>query len=349
MRNYFIQFKKTKVYQMLLKYILMPFYSIFWHYLLNLLDKILLILYNLFTNRVEYLKFYNNTKILLEDKKNFKYIANEINKSLPKELIENSIEKIKSDSYKVQLKEDFKNEAHAQNPFTIDIFDQLSDECKSKIINFASSDYIIKTAANYLGVFPILARIHLNLNIPTNKKPSASQLWHRDDFGYKNLDFFIAVSEIDKTNGPLKVLKKRDPFKIFLRINNEINSKLTGERGKIKDENFFNIFGKEIDTLSFEGKSGTAIALDSIRNYHKGGFCLEKNRIVLRINFMTNDSTYNLENLSKQRFQWYNLLDEKNKKKFFIKKTFRERNKIFRILRIPQLLFKFYHMISLKI
>ena len=319
MRNNLIQFKKTKVYQILLKYILIPFYSIFWNYFLNLLDKLLLILYNLFTSKVDYLKFYSNTKILLEDKKKFNDIADEINKSLPKELIENSIKKIKSDLYKIQLKNDFKNEAHAQNPFTIDIFDQLSDECKSKIINFATSDYIIKTAANYLGVFPILARIHLNLNIPTNKRPSASQLWHRDDFGYKNLDFFIAVSEIDKLNGPLKVLKKRDPFKIFFRINDEINSKLTGERGKIKDEIFFNIFGKEIDTLSFEGKSGTAIALDSIRNYHKGGFCLEKNRIVLRINFMTNDSTYDIENLSNQRFQWYNLLDEKNKKIFFKK------------------------------
>ena len=60
---------------------------------------------------------------------------------------------------------------------------------------------MLKTAYNYLGVFPILARIYLNLNIPTYKKKSASQLWHRDDFGYKNLDLFMAINEINDENG----------------------------------------------------------------------------------------------------------------------------------------------------
>ena len=61
---------------------------------------------------------------------------------------------------------------------------------RKEIIELASSDLMIKTAVSYLGVYPILRGIYLNLNFPTESEQTASQLWHRDDFGYKNLDFF---------------------------------------------------------------------------------------------------------------------------------------------------------------
>ena len=47
----------------------------------------------------------------------------------------------------------------------------------------------------------------------TNKNASSSQLWHRDDFGFKNLDLFLAITDIDETNGPLITLEKPDPLK----------------------------------------------------------------------------------------------------------------------------------------
>ena len=34
-------------------------------------------------------------------------------------------------------------------------------------------------------------------------------LWHKDLLGFKNLDFFMAISEIDESNGPFIFLKKR--------------------------------------------------------------------------------------------------------------------------------------------
>ena len=33
--------------------------------------------------------------------------------------------------------------------------------------------------------------------------------WHRDDFGYRSMDLFIPITDIDKKNGPLYVVKKK--------------------------------------------------------------------------------------------------------------------------------------------
>ena len=62
--------------------------------------------------------------------------------------------------------------------------------------------------------------------------------------------------------------------------------------------------------------------IDSIRNYHKGGHCKSKHRIVLRINYMTPDSTFDLESKKEEKIEWFNLLNEKEKKRFFCKTTF---------------------------
>ena len=58
--------------------------------------------------------------------------------------------------------------------------------------------------------------------MPTNKNASSSQLWHRDDFGFKNLDLFLAITDIDETNGPLITLEKPDPLKYFTELRRKL-------------------------------------------------------------------------------------------------------------------------------
>ena len=206
---------------------------------------------------------------------------------------------------------------------------------------------MLKTACKYLGVFPMLARIYVNINIPVDSRQTSSQLWHRDDFGYKNLDLFLALNEINDDNGPLTTLKKKDPFNIFYRLKKEIGSDLKGERGKILDKDF-NLYGSDQsqNLVILKGKPGSALFIDSIRNYHKGGFCKSENRIILRINFMTPDSTFPLENINNERAVWKEYIDNKN---FFNTYSLRERNKIFQKFKIPENLFTLYHAVSLKI
>ena len=63
---------------------------------------------------------------------------------------------------------------------------------------------------------------------------------------------------------------------------------------------------------------------------------------------MTPDSTFDLESKNKEKSEWFSLLDDKNKKNFFIKQLFRNRSIFLNKFKIPELLFKFYHMVSIK-
>ena len=168
-------------------------------------------MYKIKTINIKPIKFENNSKKLVKDNEKFIEIANLINQNISEELIESEVRKIKSDEYKKNMKK--KNEAMALNPYISNLFSKLDLNTRKQIIKFATSDLLVKTACNYLGVYPMLARIYVNLNIPVSENARSSQLWHRDDFGYKNLDLFLAINEINDDNGPLSVLKKKDPLK----------------------------------------------------------------------------------------------------------------------------------------
>ena len=63
---------------------------------------------------------------------------------------------------------------------------------------------------------------------------------------------------------------------------------------------------------------------------------------------MTYDSIYDLESNIIEKKQWFELLNEKKKNSFFIKRLIGKRNKFFKYLKIPSYLFKFYHIMSIK-
>jgi len=333
--------KKLEIYFYILKFIFIPIYNFIWIYILNLKDKLVGIIFNLYKINSNFTSLENNTKKVIKNNQYFKEISKEIKNPITSDLIEYYTKKIENNN--LEYKD---NEAQKKNPFLVNLFPFLEKDVKKKIINFAASDYMLKTAYRYLGVFPILSRIYLNLNIPTGKEQSSSQLWHRDDFGYKNLDLFMAINDIDENNGPLYCIKKKDPLNIFFRIKNEINSGLKGERGKITDKNFNYLGSEKNENLSvLKGVAGTAMLIDSIRNYHKGGYCKTNYRLTLRINYMTNDSTYPIQDLDSERLEWLSLLENDG---YFNKYSLRKRSVFFEKFRIPEKLFNFYHAISIK-
>lgn len=339
------QFKKTNTYYYMLKYAFIPLFDFVWVYILNLQGKLLAIIFNLKTFGDKFINLENNSKKLIKNQYQFKNISKIIYDDLSNELIEKKIDYIKSEEYKKNTI--LNNQALAINPFVYNLFNDLSESVKKDIVEFAISNFMVKTACNYLGVYPLLARIYVNINIPTMSEPRSSQLWHRDDFGYKNLDLFLAVNLIDENNGPLFVLKKRDPVNIFYRIQNEINSNLKGERGKILDKDFNYLNNEKDAVVKLVGDQGTGLLVDSIRNYHKGGYCKSNYRLTLRINYMTSDSTFPIEKMNQDRNYWYNLLGEK-KKNYFVKRLFKKRSLLIKYMNLPNLLFRFYHMVSIK-
>lgn len=348
MIDFLKKIKKTKFYLFLLKNSLIPIYSFFWKFVLNLIPFLISKIFLMMSFKKDYVNLKNNSKILIKDSKEFKDLAREIKKGLNKELIKKNIDYIQSEEYKIFLKKK-NNEAAYNFPFKIDLFDQLDEKIQKRIINFAVSDFMVKTACKYLGVFPIFTRVYVNLNIKTkNNRQTASQLWHRDDFGYKNLDLFLAIEDITKENGPLFVIKKKDPLNIFFRASKQINSNLTGERGKILDKDFnYMLDDGEKSVILLEGESGTALLIDSIRNYHKGGYCLKNYRVTLRLNYLTSDSFFKINELKEKRINWSKLIDV-NKNSFFKRYLLRNRFIFFETKFYEKYMSKLNHMLSIK-
>ena len=149
--------------------------------------------------------------------------------------------------------------------------------------------------------------------------------WHRDTFGFKNLEFFMAVTDIDDENGPFYWLEKKIKASVFLSFQNLVSTTKKGERGKVSLEEFSKHF-KDNETLKLSGKSGNAIFVDSFSTYHRGGFCKSKDRVILRLCYQSHDAFYEsqLSDLNTYKYDQNLKKDEINdifKKYLFFKKN----------------------------
>ena len=267
-------------------------------------------------------------------------MANEINSQFDTELLK----KINLIIKKGLTTENKSN--HGKKTYTIDTFEFLSEKTKQNILNLATSDLMISTAANYLGVFPILSRIIVNYNVPNDPDDQrGAMLWHRDDFGYRSLDLFLSVTDIDKNNGPFFSLEK--PLKLGAFSNFDCKEFYTekGYRGKINDKNFSKPI-KKYSTINNMGKSGTGIIIDSFSSFHKGGGCNQKHRIMLRISYQTIDST-SLKQQANNFLNFYKISRDKSKD-IFLKYMLFKRSIFFEKIKLPSFLLYFYRLFQFK-
>jgi len=172
--------KKSLLYENIITYIFYPLYNFLWTNIINFQARVLFIFLK---EKKNFFNLNNNDKILIKNNINFENIAFEIkNEALPK--LSYFKKKILSEEYKSKLMS--KNKASGEIPYSIDIYNDLSSELKSKIVRFASSKEMVNTAANYMGIFPMITRIQVSLNIPReNSSARSAMLWHKDAFDLK--------------------------------------------------------------------------------------------------------------------------------------------------------------------
>ncbi len=283
--------KKTQLWKFIIQFVFYPIYNLFWQYILNFQAKILYFLWIL--KKKNYIDLSNNDKILVKDNNDFINLSQKILHEV-KPLLENSKNKILSSEFKETLSKKIgPTSVEAELPYRISLYEQLSENLKKEIINFASSEFMITTAAKHMKIFPILTRVQVDHNIPRPEgKIRGAMYWHRDTFGFKNLDFFMAVTDIDDNNGPFYCLEKKIRAGTFLAFSNVVSNFKKGERGKVSLEEFSNYFKNE-NILKLSGNSGSAIFLDSFSCYHRGGYCKERERVTLRLCYQSHDALYN--------------------------------------------------------
>ena len=331
LKNKVIFLKQTAIWYYFLKFFIIPIFDFIWVYIVNLRGKFLGILFTLKND-----EFYKINKFedfrLVDNDPEFKKIALVIKNSINDELIC----KLKNNLDLRKFDDKSKNQF---NDYNIEFFHLLPNQVKKEVIDFALSEKNLLTATKYLKVLPIINKIIVYLNIPRAGAEKGAQLWHKDDFGYKSLDLFLAISDIDLDSGPLYFLKLKNPLGVFFKIKNVVKNALPGERNKVKLDVFSNYY-KENEIGSLIGKSGTGLFIDSFTKYHRGGFCKSKIRIMLRISYQTPDSPRrNKTNNSSEIFTYYPEICKKNVKNIFHKYVmFYDKNFFLRFLKIDKLI-----------
>ena len=340
--NFLKKIKRTNIWNFIITYLVYPVYNIFWSYFLNIDAKILY--WRWFAKKQRpYFKLNNNDKLVIKDNPDFIKFAKKIYEKaslhLPK-----TREIILSNKYEEELKKT--NYSRSRAPYHYSLYNFLNDEDKKYIVAFALSEKMISTAAKHMGVFPILTRVDISHNIPReNSESRAAMLWHKDEFGFKSLDFFMTITDLTEENGPFYCVEKKieaGVFKSFSKIRKE-----QGERGKVNFE-IFNKKFKNYKIVDMIGSAGNAIFLDSFSTYHRGGECKSKDRIMLRFCYQTKDAICD--------DSFYKVTDEykydrsiKNNQSIDVFKKyllFKKPSKGFRYL--SALLLKFYYLISFK-
>ena len=194
-----------------------------------------------FTNHETVFVWLSKSEVLkVSDYIFFQNFANEVYKSCTDEVLSVANKNI------FETKEKNYNETNSnENKYFEQIYDLIDEQTQKKIIDFAQSELLISTAAKYLGVFPILAKIALTYHVPRKSDlKRGSMLFHKDEKGYKSLDLFLNINDIDELSGPLKVLEtesdKLGPFALV--DDNRAQTAIKGNRGKLSDEIFADKF-----------------------------------------------------------------------------------------------------------
>ena len=317
--------KKTFFWKYLIQYFFYPIYNIFWEYILNFNAKLLFLLWKTKDN---HFKLQNNDFIIIDEDQQFKILAKKIlSECIP--LMEDSKKTIISKEYKNKMSLLVGEKgSDAEIPYRISLYEHLSKNLKKEIINLASSDRMITTAAKYMGIFPILTRVQVYHNIPrSNSNIRGAMNWHKDTFGFKNLDFFMNITDVDDENGPFYFLKKKITGSTFMNFSNKISTTNKGERGKVNIDEFSKHFNDN-DTAVLKGDSGNAIFLDSFSTFHRGGFCKNKDRVALRFCYQSHDTLYENQVVN-NHFKYYEEIKSDNTNNKFKKYLFlKEKNKV---------------------
>jgi hypothetical protein len=148
-------------------------------------------------------------------------------------------------------------------------------DLENPFLRFVLDEKIIGIVAEYLRSAPRFNSLALiqTLTVPANKKRMESQRWHRDLDDKKMLKVFIYLSDVDENSGPFTYIKE-----------SHHGGRWRGVAPQLPPMGSYPKDG-EVESkvpLSFHfpvvGKAGTLIFADT-SGLHRGGFCLERDRL----------------------------------------------------------------------
>ncbi len=173
--------------------------------------------------------------------------------------------------------------------FVIDLGQKLSEEAKIELIKWAVDPSRVFKAAHYLGFMPRLATIYVLYNIPKRGAPRGSMKWHRDTMVHKGVNVFMAITPVDELSGMYSAvgLDVIPESRVIEQPKSQIDLSLPAwDRYRI-DDNTMATYASDAEILHLKGPTGTTALVASGDVYHKGGYCIAKERIMLEVSYQS--------------------------------------------------------------
>lgn len=155
------------------------------------------------------------------------------------------------------------------------IFDEKASQSAYTIINHPVFNSI---SNQYFGMTTKFWDDPISMfTIKSKKKPTLSQLWHKDPEDKLILKYFIFLSDIKHENGPFHYAPKTH---YFGHIKDKPKSFQEFNAPRITDKSMERLIRSE-DWFKGVGKKGTIVFADT-RGYHKGGYVQNDSRWILQ-------------------------------------------------------------------
>lgn len=276
MTGWAYRLRRNRGWAALISWVWTPLYQLLWEYGLNFRGKWLY-----FTS--PYRRFHDRDldrhgAKIVSDSPAFTSFAHRLREKIPQRIIGQERDKMLAR----------KDEAS----FVSGMFQYLDESTRLDILQFALSPEVLRYAIGYLRVAPRLQEPTLMFNVARTDLPEeGSKLWHRDSFHYKSVKLMIALSDVDDTAGPNYVVG-HDQAPYWAEIPKRVIPGGISEwaRLRLSDEEI----GAYVDlgrTYKLSGGIGTTSIQDACRCYHKGGHCTGKDRLILQLDYVTDDGT----------------------------------------------------------
>jgi hypothetical protein len=268
LKNFLIAKQNTLFWKVASK-ILLKLVDLIFEYIVNFNRKLLFFFINLPKQNFKIEK--KSIVKIIDDKEYKQDLFTIVKDSLNENIIARARDKIKK--------------AEDKRFFSCDLTQFMSEEDRIKIINWAVSKQTVSNISSYFGYLPYLAGINISLNTPVaGSLQEGSKCWHRDSDVYKSIDIWMNISEVDENSGPFSVISSEyiGPGE---NVPQDKNLEKTGDAwidGRITDKHMKSFVSND-QVLTFMGPPGCMLITDSALNYHKGGYCISNERIMVRI------------------------------------------------------------------
>jgi len=132
--------------------------------------------------------------------------------------------------------------------------------------------HVLTTVMDAMGMVPHLESIDIIESVPSQAKPSASQLWHYDVNDEHIIKLFVYLEDCADENGPFTFVDARDSMRVASAV------------GHYVDDAQLSKHVPSTDWQKVEGPAGTAFLIDTGRCYHFGSRC-DRRRVALIVTY----------------------------------------------------------------